>query len=293
LYDWRVKSVALRNDIKRVPEFDVQFLLKSSTVTIRDVYCRGSCQQQSAEEFATVTEVVFPYRGVYVRHLGHDQAVAEANQVLFFNATEDYQVSHPVPGGDASLSLAISEPLLRELAPPTFLRDGATLAFQRQRLRIDARAQALVALLRHGLRQNIAEPLEAESLALTLVRRALGLRTTHAAGASVGRQRLVDRVKLVLTSDLARRWTLAEIAAEVRGSPVYLTQVFQQVEGLPLYRYQLRLRLARALDLLAQYDDLTALSLDLGFSSHSHFSAAFRQAYGRSPSEFRRSALHC
>ena len=101
----------------------------------------------------------------------------------------------------------------------------------------------------------------------------------------------MDRVKLVLASNLARRWTLAEIAAEVRGSPVYLTQVFQQVEGLPLYRYQLRLRLARALDLLAQYDDLTDISQDLGFSSHSHFSAAFREVYGRSPSEFRRSAL--
>jgi AraC-like DNA-binding protein len=149
----------------------------------------------------------------------------------------------------------------------------------------------LVALIGHSLRHNIAEPLEAESLALTLVQRALGPRTTHAAGASVGRQLLVDRAKLVLTSDLARRWTLAEIATEVRCSPVYLTQVFQQVEGLPLYRYQLRLRLARALDLLAHYDDLTTLSLDLGFSSHSHFSAAFRDAYGRSPSEFRRSAL--
>ena len=108
----------------------------------------------------------------------------------------------------------------------------------------------------------------------------------------MGLRLLVDRVKLVLASDLTRRWTLADIAAEVRGSPVYLTQVFQQVEGLPLYRYQLRLRLARALDLLAQYDDLTALGLDLGFSSHSHFSAAFREAYGRSPSEFRQSALH-
>jgi AraC family transcriptional regulator len=95
-----------------------------------------------------------------------------------------------------------------------------------------------------------------------------------------------------VTSDLGRRWTLGEIAAEVRCSPVYLTQVFQQVEGLPLYRYQLRLRLARALDLLAQYDDLTTLGIDLGFSSHSHFSAAFREAYGRSPSEFRHSALH-
>jgi AraC-like DNA-binding protein len=101
----------------------------------------------------------------------------------------------------------------------------------------------------------------------------------------------VDRAKLVLASDLARRWTLAEIAAEVRGSPVYLTQVFQQVEGVPLYRYQLNLRLARSLDLLAHCDDLTDLSLELGFSSHSHFSAAFREAYGRSPSEFRQSVL--
>jgi AraC-like DNA-binding protein len=276
---------------KHLSEFAVQSLLKSPTVTVRDVCCQGSCWHQSAEECATATELVFPYRGVYVRHLGHDQAVAEANQVLFFNATEGYRVSHPVPGGDASLSLAIDESQLCELAPPAFLRDSAMFAFRRQRLRIDARTQALVALLRHSLRQNIAEPLEAESLALTLVRRALGPRTTHAAGASVGKQRLVDRAKLVLASDLARRWTLAEIAAEVRCSPVYLTQVFQQVEGVPLYRYQLRLRLARALDLLAQYDDLTALSLDLGFSSHSHFSAAFREAYGRSPSEFRQSAL--
>jgi AraC family transcriptional regulator len=281
-----------KNESTRVPEITVRSLLKSPTVTIRDTYCQGSCRHKSTEECTATTQLVFPYRGVYVRHLGHDQAVAEANQVLFFNASEGYRISHPVHGGDASLTLVISEPVLRELAPPTFLRDSPTLAFRQQRRRIDARAQVLVALLGHSLRHRIAEPLEAESLALTLVQRALGPRTTHAAGGSVGRQRLVDRAKLVLASDLGRRWTLTEIAAEVRCSPVYLTQVFQQVEGLPLYRYQLRLRLARALDLLPQYDDLTALGLDLGFSSHSHFSAAFREAYGRSPSEFRQSALH-
>jgi AraC family transcriptional regulator len=292
LYTLSVKSMALTTTSERTPEFVVHSLLKSPTVTIRDTYCQGRCRDRSAEECTTTTQLVFPYRGVYVRHVGHDQTVADANQVLFFNATESYRVSHPVTGGDGSLTLLISEPQLCELAPVTFLRDGATLAFRQHRLRIDARAQVLVALLRHSLHRNIAEPLEAESLALTLVQRVLGPRTTHAASASIGRQLLVDRVKLVLASDLARRWTLAEIAAEVRGSPVYLTQVFQQVEGLPLYRYQLRLRLARALDLLAQYDDLTALGLDLGFSSHSHFSAVFRQAYGRSPSEFRRSALH-
>jgi AraC family transcriptional regulator len=275
-----------------MPEFATQRLLETPTVAVWDVCCKGNCRHQSAEECATVTRLVFPYRGVYVRHVGRDQAVGEANQALFFNAAEGYRVSHPVPGGDACLSLGVSEPLLRELAPKALLRDGVALAFRRQRLRIDPRAQALVALLRHSLHQGVAEPLEGESLALTLVQRALGLRTTHAPGASAGRQRLADRVKLILASDLARRWTLAEIAAEAGGSPVYLTQVFRQVEGVPLYRYQLRLRLARALDLLAQYDDLTALGLELGFSSHSHFSAAFRQAYGRSPSEFRQSALH-
>jgi AraC-like DNA-binding protein len=274
-----------------VHEFAVHSLLDTPMVSVRDVYCQGTCRDLSAEEHTASTQLVFPYRGAYVRHVGSDEAVAEGNQVLFFNADEGYRVRHPVPGGDASLTVIIGEPQLRELAPRAMLRESGPPAFRRQRLRIDARAQALVAVLRHSLRQQIVQPLEAESLAFTLAKRALGPRTSHAPGASIGRQRLVDRAKLVVAGDLARRWTLAEIAAQVRCSPVYLTQVFQQVEGLPLYRYQLRLRLARALDLLSQYDDLTALGLDLGFSSHSHFSAAFRSAYGRSPSEFRQAAL--
>jgi AraC family transcriptional regulator len=273
-----------------MPEFTVQSLLRAPCVAVQDVGCSGGHRHPDAEEHASATHLVFPYRGAFVRHLGRDEAVAEANQVLFFNAFEGYRVSHPVPGGDASLDLVVEDATLRELAPRALLQGGADLKFRMQRLRIDPRAQALVALLRHSLHAGTAEPLEAESLAVTLAGRALGPRSTRAAGGSLARRRLVDRAKLVLASDLSKRWTLAEIAAEVGGgSPVYLTQAFQQVEGLPLYRYQLHLRLARALDLLARYEDLSALSLDLGFSSHSHFSAAFQRIYGRTPSEFRRS----
>src|SRR6187397_1391087 len=134
-----------------MPEFAVQSLLDTPALAVRDVYCHGSHRHQGAEECAIVTQLVFPYRGVYVRHLGRDQAVAEANQVLFFNAAEGYRVSHPVPGGDASLTVIIREPELRELAPRALLSDGASPAFRRQRLRIDERAQVLMALLRHSL----------------------------------------------------------------------------------------------------------------------------------------------
>jgi AraC-like DNA-binding protein len=109
---------------------------------------------------------------------------------------------------------------------------------------------------------------------------------------TASRHRLAARAKLVLSSDPLRRWTLGDVAARVGVSPVYLTQVFRQVEGVPLYRYQLRLRLARARDLLNSYDDISSLSMDLGFSSHSHFTCAFRRAYGCTPVEFQREGLN-
>ncbi|WP_149196409.1 helix-turn-helix transcriptional regulator [Luteimonas suaedae] len=274
-----------------MPDFKVSRLLDTDTVAVSDVLCPGDCRHRSAEECASATHLVFPYRGLYLRHVGGDQSVADANHVLFFNAWEGYQVSHPVVGGDACLSLLVSPSLLHEIAPAGWLHKRDEPGFRMQSLRIDPRAQALVALLRHSLRNDGIEPLEAESLALTLTCRSLGARTAHATGATHARRRLVDRVKVLLASDLGRRWSLAAVAAEIGGSAVYLTQAFQQVEGVPMYRYHLRLRLARALDLVVRCDDVSALALDLGFSSHSHFAAAFKQAYGRTPSAFRRSAL--
>jgi AraC-type DNA-binding domain-containing proteins len=270
-------------------ELSVKLLLDTATANVRDVLCNGACRHKSAAECAASTFLVFPYRGVYVRHVGRHESVAESNQVVFFNKGEDYRISHPVEGGDACLSVGVAEHWLEELAPKDEMRGGDELAFRRQRRRIDARTQALVATLRYSLDRHVAETLEAESLTLTLIRRALGERTSHTTRGSIGRQKLVDRAKLLLSSAPARRWTLGDIGAAIGVSPVYLTQVFQQVEGMPLYRYQLRLRLARALDLLGRYEDLTTLSMDLGFSSHSHFSSAFRQTYGRTPAEFQRS----
>jgi len=271
-------------------EINSHLLLATDTVAAWDVLCSGTCRHKSDEECLTTTHLVFPYRGVYVHHTGQAETVAEANQVVFFNESEPYRVSHPVEGGDASLSIGIDEATLLELVPADVLHAKDRTVFNRPRMRIAARVQLLAALVRHRLARGMAETLEAEDLILSLVSRALGKHTSYAASGSVGRQKLVDRAKLVLSSNLGRRWTLAEIGDAVGVSPVYLTQVFRQVEGLPLYRYQLQLRLARALDLLDNCPDLTGLAFDLGFSSYSHFGTAFKQAYGLTPLAFQRSS---
>ena len=168
-----------------MPEVSAQPLLKTPTVTVRDVCCQGNCKHMSAEECANAAHLVFPYRGVYTRHVGNDQAVADANHVLFFNAGEGYRVSHPVSGGDASLDLALSESLVHELVPANLLNDYGPVGFRRQHMRIDPRAQALVALLRHTVQNGTIEPLEAEGLSLTLVCRSVGPRTRTQAGRNV------------------------------------------------------------------------------------------------------------
>ena len=163
-------------------------LLATDTVAVWDVLCSGTCKHKSAEECVSTTHLVFPYRGVYVHHTGQVETVAEANQVVFFNESEPYRVSHPLEGGDASLSIGIDEATLLELAPADFLHTKDRILFNRPRMRIDAPAQLLAALVRHRLARGMTETLEAEDLILSLVSRALGKRTSYAASGSVGRQ---------------------------------------------------------------------------------------------------------
>jgi AraC family transcriptional regulator len=106
--------------------------------------------------------------------------------------------------------------------------------------------------------------------------------------ASPRTQRLITRAKEFLEAHLGDPIRLTDVAHAVGASPAYLTDVFSRVEGIPLHRYLMQLRLARALVDLPDARDITTLALDLGFSSHSHFTLVFRRAFGCPPSEFRK-----
>jgi len=95
-------------------------------------------------------------------------------------------------------------------------------------------------------------------------------------------------VREVLAARLAERVTLDLLAREVAVSPFHLARGFRQAVGLPIHRYlnQLRLRVALA-RLTGTGGDLLSVALDCGFSSHAHFTDAFRAEFGAPPSRFR------
>jgi AraC-like DNA-binding protein len=272
-------------------DFKSNALLLSDVMAVWDVLCPGTHAPQSDDETTDKTHIVFPYDGLYVHHVEHEQAIADSSRVLFLNKDHVWRMSHPVAGGDSSLSIGLAPEVLLELVPAELRAPGENPALNRCTLRLDPRTQALAASVRHRLdRGAIGGVLEGETVTMGLIRAALRGHAPDDGHITARSRKLVDGAKLVVGGDLSRRWTLSDIAAELSVSPVYLTQVFQRVEGIPMYRYQLQLRLAQALQRLGEYDDVTDLAIDLGFSSHSHFSAAFKQTYGQTPSEFRRSS---
>jgi len=79
-------------------------------------------------------------------------------------------------------------------------------------------------------------------------------------------------------------------ANAILGVSLATARAAAEARGMPLYRYQTLLRLGRALERLPEREDITDLAFELGFSSHSHFTAVFRSELGMTPSSYRAQA---
>lgn len=214
-------------------------------------------------------KLVVTFGGAFEFQVGSRRSWIDSGRLLFARDGEHYIDHHVVPGvGHASVILTPSEQTIDELWGED---DGARIGAGS--LRIHRLAQ----LLRHA-----DDPLAAQELAIALVADARETRRIDPIDL-----RCVRLAKAALHDCDEGRISLEALAADIGVTPVHLTQCFKRSEGMPLYRYQTMLRLARALERLPDSDDITDLALELGFSSHSHFTAAFRQKVGVTPSRFR------
>ena len=98
----------------------------------------------------------------------------------------------------------------------------------------------------------------------------------------------VADAQAVLANRYAEKLTLTQIAEQLDVSPYHLSRLFRQQTGFAVHHYLMQLRIRAALDALSGGAiDLTRLALDIGFSSHSHFSQICRQTLGLTPAELR------
>ncbi len=282
-----------------VPQLHTQTLFQSPLLRIEAIHCGGATSERSEEEWSRDHEIVFPCSGAFVRHDAFGNAVADPNHVLFLHREQPYRISHPVAGGDRSLTIAPAPAALFELVGE-FDRDvyerpdhpflaGSMVAKTKQRILL----YWLIQTARPGrsedrlLIEEQAFKLLGSVLADAVPMNRADHRLTRTA---LAHAELVHQAKLVLAARFKEKLSLTEIARAVHSSVYHLCRIFRQETRLTLHLYVVRLRLLGIVEYLAEtpHAELTATSLDFGFDTPSHFSSAFRREFGFMPSQLRR-----
>ena len=276
-------------------------LYDSPMIGVRDYICRDTSCRRSPEEHSDTNSITLLRHGAFSKHFGRLQATADVNQAMFFSKDTVYQVSHPVDHGDRGTSFTVAQSILtdivRELDPGVDDHPNRPFPFLTGPCEPEVfrRHRAFVMRLEAAVLEPL-EPLWADVTGLQLMADVLeaafvrhGIKRRRRATTNADHAERTEAAKAYLAARMADNVSLDEVAAAVNASPFNFARIFQQQTGLPIHRYLTLLRLRASLERIAVADaDLTTIALDLGFSSHSHFSDVFRREFGETPSEFRK-----
>jgi len=102
----------------------------------------------------------------------------------------------------------------------------------------------------------------------------------------------VRRAAHALRNELARPWTLPELAEALRINPSYLVRIFQQATGCAPMKFLARERAQKAAQLLlTSTRPVSEIGAMVGWDEPKQFARSFRQQFGESATEFRRRFL--
>lgn len=277
-------------------------LYSSLLLAVSDYRCSLGLGGPAGEEESSSDGIVLMRHGAFCKHFGRRAVTANVNQAAFFAKGSTYRVSHPTDCGDRGTVFEVAPRILRdivrELDPAVDERADSVLPFFTGPCASDVfwRHRELVQRLESGAP---LEHLWADVTALQIV--ADVLEAAFIQHGSPGKRRRretnadhrnrTEAAKTYLAAHLGDPITLEDVAGAVYASPFNFARIFQQQAGVPVHRYLTMLRLRASLERLAEGEqDITGLALDLGFSSHSHFTDVFRREFGSTPSEIRRNA---
>lgn len=241
---------------------------------------------------------VFPRTSVRIQHVDKQPFITSPNVVTFYNRDQLYLRDCVSPEGDACEWFAVSPDLLldamRSHDPSAADRPDHPFLFMYGPS--DPQTYLLQRLLvRHLIEGGHLDPLFVEETAVRLLDRVLAnaLRVFEPPAAPAKEPHVrsfetIQAVQAILIARYREPLSVEEIAQRAGVSVFHLCRLFRRRTGFSLHAWQTQLRLREALARVAGPGvDLTEVALDLGYSSHSHFTAAFRQAFGVPPSALR------
>jgi AraC-like DNA-binding protein len=226
-------------------------------------------------------------------HIDNRELATDAALVALLNAGDAYRVEHlQCTGRLCAVTVALSPELVEEALADAGASRGRTpmRPFANRLIPRDSGSQLLLYRILAAGETSSADHLQSEELALELVRGVLRRANEWKVEApSATSARLASAAREILVTRFKEPLTLEAIAAELGCTKYHLCRIFRTCTGTTVFAYLTQLRLAAALRRLAGgEEDLSQLAYELGFSSHSHFTFAFRAAFGRTPSETRR-----
>jgi len=254
-------------------------------VRIEGAAARAARNCRTPEALTPELQIVLTLRGAFVYELGSSQSLLTANHALFIAAGD---VSRDRFVDDQPLDYMLVTPrvdAVRAMVGDAVAEELGKVARATQVAGAPARLQRAASAL-WNLYSRWDE-CEVEHLVVELLMCIVDAAGIEALTHKTQATRLIGATKELIGSAREPR-SLTAIAAQLDVSPAYLTDLFRRHEGLSIARYQRRLRLSRALVELPDTEDIAALALELGFSSHAHFSTAFRATYGVTPSAYRK-----
>ncbi|MDX1624423.1 MAG: helix-turn-helix transcriptional regulator [Gemmatimonadota bacterium] len=255
-------------------------------VTIQVWRCRGHGSEEEKGALCREHTFAFPLRGAFRAHVGTRKGAATPGTGFYLRRGQEYRTSHPVQGGDGGVVFRIGESrleeILRELDRPRPEPVVETILPTRSALRL----RRLLATAR----TDPDPSLDLEESVLLLVGRMVAAGRSSGRGRAVrrdterARRRAVTRVLEICAERFREPLSLEEIAREAAYSRYHLSRIFKRRTGTTIHRHLNRLRLGAALEHPDALGHLGRLALELGFSSHSHFTNAFRREFGAPPS---------
>ena len=245
---------------------------------------------------------VFPRVPVEIRQFDREPVLATPNEVVLYNPFQPYLRKAVDPRGDNCEFIGVNFSVLKEAIEfysGRQLPEGKELEhcefFNTSNIRCEATTFLLQRMLMQKATEEAGQQLsEMEDAFFDLLPRLINSMQIESSSASrtpdvSTSQEQVWTAREIIGKRFRSSLSVESIANEIDCSVFHLCRRFKELNSISIYQFIKRTRLLSSLEEVCESNaGLSEIALEYQFSSHSHFTSAFRRQFGITPSALRK-----